>query len=143
MTAPTLQKCRQAAYFKDCFHRKEHDNDRSTQHQSALIKWSQLPQIRERYPELKLLHHIPNGGKRDPIEAKHLKAQGVKPGVPDLCLPVARGNFHGLYIEMKTETGRPSDNQKWWIKELNDQKYKAVICHGWEEAKKCLTDYLS
>ena len=71
------------------------------QHQSALIKWSQLPQIRARYPELKLLHHIPNGGRRDPIEAKHLKAQGVKPGVPDLCLPVARGNFHGLYIEMK------------------------------------------
>lgn len=113
------------------------------QHQSALIKWSQLPQIRARYPELKLLHHIPNGGRRDPIEAKHLKAQGVKPGVPDLCLPVARGTYHGLYIEMKTETGRPSDNQKWWIKELNDQKYKAVICHGWEEAKKCLTDYLS
>ena len=113
------------------------------QHQAALIKWSQLPQVREKYPELKLLHHIPNGGKRDSIEAKHLKIQGVKSGVPDLCLPVARKNYHGLYIELKTETGRPSDNQKWWIEQLNGQRYKAVICHGWEEAKQCLINYLS
>ena len=113
------------------------------QHQALLMKWTQLPSIREQYPELKLLHHIPNGGKRDSIEAKHLKIQGVKSGVPDLCLPVARKNYHGLYIEMKTETGRPSDNQKWWIEQLNGQRYKAVICHGWEEAKQCLTDYLN
>lgn len=113
------------------------------QHQAKLIKWTQLPSIREQYPELKLLHHIPNGGKRDSIEAKHLKIQGVKSGVPDLCLPVARKNYHGLYIELKTETGRPSDNQKWWIEELNGQQYKAVICHGWEEARECLTDYLN
>ena len=113
------------------------------QHQALLMKWTQLPSIREQYPELKLLHHIPNGGKRDSIEAKHLKIQGVKSGVPDLCLPVARKNYHGLYIEMKTETGRPSDNQKWWIEQLNGQRYKAVICHGWEEAKQCLINYLS
>ena len=75
------------------------------QHQALLIKWTQLPSIREQYPELKLLHHIPNGGKRDSIEAKHLKIQGVKSGVPDLCLPVARKNYHALYIELKTETG--------------------------------------
>lgn len=113
------------------------------QHQSTLIKWSQSPAVRQRYPELRLLHHIPNGGKRDPIEAKHLKWQGVKSGVPDLCLPVARHGFHGLYIELKTPTGTPSDNQKWWLTQLHDQHYKAVICHGWEEAKQCLTDYLN
>jgi hypothetical protein len=118
-------------------------NMTEAQHQALLIKWTQLPSIREQYPELKLLHHIPNGGKRDSIEAKHLKIQGVKSGVPDLCLPVARKNYHGLYIELKTETGRPSDNQKWWIEQLNGQRYKAVICHGWEEAKQCLTDYLN
>ncbi len=112
------------------------------QHQAALIRWSQQPHIRQKYPGLKLLHHIPNGGRRDPIEARHLKEQGVKSGVSDLCLPVARGDYHGLYIEMKTETGRVSENQKWWIKELNHQKYYAVVCYGWKEAVKCLTDYL-
>ena len=113
------------------------------QHQEALIRWSQLPQVRKRYPELKLLHHIPNGGRRDPIEARHLKAQGVKSGVPDLCLPVARRDYHGLYIEMKTETGRSSENQRWWLRELTEQQYLAVVCYGWEEAKQCLIDYLS
>ena len=71
------------------------------QHQAYVIKWSQQPSIRRQWPELALLHHIPNGGTRDAVEAKHLKQQGVKSGVPDLCLPVPRGQYHGLYIEMK------------------------------------------
>lgn len=56
------------------------------QHQAYVIKWSQQPSIRRQWPELALLHHIPNGGTRDAVEAKHLKQQGVKSGVPDLCL---------------------------------------------------------
>lgn len=78
------------------------------QHQAAVIKWTQQPAIRSQWPELALLHHIPNGGTRDPVEAKHLKQQGVKNGVPDLCLPVPRGRYHGLYIEMKRRTGLPA-----------------------------------
>ena len=51
------------------------------QHQANVIKWSQQPSIRRQWPELALLHHIPNGGTRDAVEAKHLKQQGVKSGV--------------------------------------------------------------
>ena len=47
------------------------------QHQVYVIKWSQQPSIRRQWPELALLHHIPNGGTRDAVEAKHLKQQGV------------------------------------------------------------------
>ena len=68
------------------------------QHQANVIKWSQQPSIRRQWPELALLHHIPNGGTRDAVEAKHLKQQGVKSGVPDLCLPVPRGQYHGAEI---------------------------------------------
>ena len=57
------------------------------QHQAHVIKWSQQPHIRAQWPELALLFHIPNGGTRDAVEGKHLKQQGVKQGVPDLCLP--------------------------------------------------------
>ena len=57
------------------------------------------------YPEVVLLFHIPNGGRRDTAEAANLKKQGVKPGVPDLFLPVARGGYHGLFIEMKRRDG--------------------------------------
>lgn len=112
------------------------------QHQATLIKWTQQPTIRQAFPELALLHHIPNGGSRNPIEAKHLKQQGVKSGVPDLHLPVSRKGFNGLYIELKTEKGRPSENQKWWIDSLKKQGNYACVCHGWEEAKDCLLWYL-
>ena len=55
------------------------------QHQQCVLKWSQQPHIRAQWPELSLLFHIPNGGTRDAVEGRHLKQQGVKPGVPDLC----------------------------------------------------------
>lgn len=113
------------------------------QHQANVIKWSRQPEIRSKWPELALLHHIPNGGTRDAIEGRHLKQAGVKQGVPDLCLPVARGRYHGLYIEMKTETGRTSDAQKWWGEQLLKQGYMWEICHGWESAVRVLEWYLS
>lgn len=113
------------------------------QHQANVIKWSQQPSIRSRWPELALLHHIPNGGRRDAVEARHLKEQGVKPGVPDLHLPVARGSYHSLYIEMKTEKGRTSDVQEWWIEFLTAQGNFIEVCHGWESAVRVLEWYLS
>lgn len=112
------------------------------QHQAAVFKWSRQPEIRHQWPELALLHHIPNGGSRDPIEAKHLKQQGVKSGAPDLCLPVSRGGYHGLYIEMKTETGHTSDEQDWWGEHLIAQGYCWKVCHGWQSAVAALSWYM-
>lgn len=95
------------------------------------------------YPELDLLYHVPNGGSRNHIEAARLKAQGVKAGVPDLVLPVARGKHHGLYIELKRQKGgRLSDDQKKWLDELTEQGYLAVRCDGSEAAIKTIEDYL-
>lgn len=50
-------------------------------------------------------YHIPNGGLRSKREAARMKGQGVRPGVPDLCIPVARRGYHSLYIEMKAAEG--------------------------------------
>ena len=80
------------------------DPKTEAQHQANVVNWSILHT--HEHPELALLFHIPNGGTRDAIEGRHLKQQGVKRGVPDLCLPVARGGYHSLYIELKTATGR-------------------------------------
>ena len=112
-------------------------------HQASGIKWTQQPAIRRQWPELALLHHIPNGGTRDPIEAKHLKQQGGKSGVPDLFLPVPRGRYHGLYIEMKTETGHTSREQEWWGEKLRTQGYMWEVCHGWQSAVSVLEWYMS
>lgn len=110
-------------------------------HQERLMLWAAVHE--SEFPELKLLHHIPNGGKRNEKEAAHLKRQGVKAGVPDLCLPVARGNYHGLYIELKIDGNKPTEKQREFIDELNKQNYKAVVCYGWETAQQTIENYLS
>lgn len=113
------------------------------QHQAAVILWSEQQSVREKWPCLALLHHIPNGGSRDPIEGKHLKQQGVKRGVPDLHLPVARGEYHSLYIEMKTPDGTTSPDQDWWLEALREQGNYATDAHGWQSAVRALEWYLS
>ncbi len=108
--------------------------------QEALFDWADL--MRGRHPELDMLYHIPNGGSRNKIEAANLKRQGVKPGVPDLCLPVPSGKFHGLYIELKAGKNRPSGLQKDWIADLRRQGYAAEVCVGWMEAAELIEKYL-
>ena len=111
------------------------------QEQTALFQWAAM--MEGRIPELRLMHHCPNGGSRNAIEAHNLRLQGVKPGIPDIFLPVARGGFHGLYIEMKRRTGgRVSVEQKKMLLALQGQGYKAEACRGWEEAKDTICEYL-
>lgn len=106
------------------------------------MKWAMQPSIRDRWPELALLHHIKNETTGGAAEVAADKAMGVKKGVPDLCLPVARGGFHGLYIEMKTPSGKASEAQRWWVTRLTEQGYRAVVCHGYDAAVAELCWYL-
>ena len=109
--------------------------------QAALFCWAQ--QNLNSYPELKYLFAIPNGGMRDKITAAKLKAEGVKLGVPDMCLPVSRSIYHGLFIELKKlKGGVLSKEQEHWINWLNEQGYYAMVCRGWEEAREILIWYL-
>ena len=71
--------------------------------------------------ELWELFHVPNGGFRNAKEAVGLYAQGVRAGYPDLALDVARGGYIGLRIEMKVKGGRESDDQKKWLRNLNQR----------------------
>lgn len=88
--------------------------------------------------------HIPNGGYRNKAEAAHLKAQGVRPGVPDLCVPVARYGYHGLYIEMKAKkNGRVSAYQQRWLALLRENGYCAYVCNGTDAAIRLLDQYMT
>lgn len=96
-----------------------------------------------KYPELELLYHVPNGGKRDAVIGAKLKAEGVKAGVPDLVLPVARAGYHGLYIELKRQHGgRLSGAQRDWCRNLTRQGYCVLVCRGANEALNMLVKYL-
>ena len=100
--------------------------------QMAVVKWAEL--MSHKHPCLKWLYHTPNGGSRNIAEAANLKRMGVKAGVPDLCIPYPSKGYHGLYVEMKTDKGRLSAAQRDYIDFLTEQGYKAVVCHGAEEA---------
>jgi len=93
--------------------------------QKACITWATLNQGQR--PALKWLHAIPNGGARHFKVAAKLKAEGVKPGVPDLFLPVARGGFHGLYIELKIGKNNPSLHQLDWLDHLAVEGYSVHV----------------
>ncbi len=108
--------------------------------QQALFRWAEF--FENYHPELKLMYHVPNEGLRTKANGARLKAEGMKAGVPDICLPCARGGFHGLYIEMKAGNGKPTHKQQQWIADLNAEGYYAVICYGWEAAQKVIVMYL-
>lgn len=120
--------------------KRKPSSDREHQEQKALFKWAKMRE--KRVPELALLYAIPNAGKRSKAVAGRMKAEGLKAGVPDMCLPVARGRFHGLYIELKAPGGKPTDSQSKWIKDLTAQGYYVCICFGWEYAKTVIEAYL-
>lgn len=111
------------------------------QEQEALFRWAAYERMT--HPELSLLYHIPNGGARDARTGARLKAQGVRPGVPDICLPVPMGGFGALYIELKVRSGgRVEEVQREWIRCLRAAGNRAEICRGWDEARETILEYL-
>ena len=109
-------------------------------HQVSLFMW--LASIRTQYPETRWVYAIPNGGERNPIVAGRLKAEGVKSGVSDLCLPFAKRGYHGFYIEMKKPGGKETPQQVEFGKFLTEQKYLYTMCDSWEKARDAIQWYL-
>lgn len=107
--------------------------------QIAVIQWTQYNM--NRYPELKWLHHIPNGGSRNRLEAVKLKQMGVKAGVSDLCLPYPKGIYCGLYVEMKFGSNRQQDTQKEFLADMAAAGHFVATCYSAEEAISIITEY--
>ena len=109
-------------------------------HQKAIFCWAALNF--NKYPQLKFMYHIPNGGFRNVREAANLKAAGVRAGVPDIHLPAKCGQYGGLFIELKVKVGKTSPEQDIWLAYLNSNGYYATVCHGWQEAVSVIENYL-
>ena len=114
----------------------EHDE------QVQLITWARLNAWK--YPELKMLLAIPNGGHRHKSVAGKLRAEGVRAGVPDLFLPVPAGDYCGMWVEMKRrKRSTTSPEQKEWIAALLANHYHVIVAKGWEEARDGIEEYLA
>lgn len=116
--------------------------------QMEVIRWRDEVGI-HRWPELKWLHHIPNGGLlagRSKLEIMRAgakrKALGVVAGIPDLCLPVCNGQFSGLYIELKTLGGSVSDKQFEFSEFALSQGYEWLALRSAEAAVYEIESYM-
>jgi len=115
-----------------------------TEHKEQTLFYKWCLANSETYPDLNAIFAIPNGGNRDAITGRHLKDEGVRAGVPDMFLPVARGNWHGLFIEMKKRSGgRVSKEQLTWASVLNGLGYLTIIAKGFQEAREHVIKYYS
>lgn len=107
--------------------------------QIAVIGWANYAV--NRYPELRWLHHVPNGGSRNRLEAVKLKQMGVKAGVADLCLPFPKGIYCGLYVEMKFGDNRQQETQKEFLRDMAAAGHFVATCYSAEEAVKVIEEY--
>jgi hypothetical protein len=107
------------------------------QTQSAFFDWV----AHQRFPGVDLMHAIPNGGERHPAVAAKLKKEGVKPGVPDVSWPVARGGFIGLAIEFKHGDGNPTKEQRARITRMQIEGWLVAVCWDWHAAARLVTGY--
>ena len=98
--------------------------------------------FRLRYPKT-LIYATPNGGKRNIIVAKKLKAEGALSGVPDLHIATAKKGFHGLYIELKNgKAGKVSDNQQTIMEKLQSEGYRCEVCRSFDEFRNVVDNYM-
>ena len=108
--------------------------------QAAVFAWADAAEVE--HPELRMLYAVPNGGHRHPAVAAMMKAEGQRAGVPDMCLPVARGRWHSLYIELKVRPNKPTAEQVDWIERLRYYGNSAIVCYGAQEAINAIMAYL-
>ena len=102
------------------------------QEQVALVRWFEL-----QYPNV-LIFAVPNGGKRHVATAKKFKAEGVKAGIPDLCVP----KFN-LWIEMKRiKGGQLSQSQKDMIEHLKSINHTVIVGKGFVDAKNQIETFM-
>lgn len=108
--------------------------------QIALFELAAL--MENQYPELELMFHIANEGKRSVHTGAELKRAGLKKGVPDVMLPVARKKYNGLAIELKAGKNKPTEDQKKWLRGLAKEGWLCYVCWGYEAAATVLGDYM-
>lgn len=121
--------------------KKQRKNRPEFEAQKAVISWAR--KNAEKYPPLKFLAASLNGVKLTPVQYVMAKAAGMNAGFPDLELPASRRGYHGLYIEMKSDKGRLSKDQKEWQEYLKSEKYFYYVANSAEKAILVLRWYLA
>lgn len=106
--------------------------------QIAAMDW-----LRAQHPKLvDYTLHIGNERKSTYYAGYIMKRMGVLKGASDLFMAWPCGGYHGLFIEVKSKTGRPTPEQLDFIKRMNEVGYFAKLCYGAEEVISTMKEYL-
>ena len=129
-----------------CFSEKKNPSKKGKKHDKPEERmqiefFNQVPLFFRKLPS-KLLFAVPNGGSRNIIEAKNLKAQGVKAGVSDVVLLIPKKGYSSLCLEFKTLVGKQSDEQKAFEYQAERAGNKYVVVRSVKEALDILKWYL-
>ena len=112
---------------------------------SEHIEQTRLFQILElyegKYPILRWVFAIPNGGHRIKSVAVKMKSEGVRAGVWDIFVPVAVEGFSGLFIEMKFGKNKLTSKQKKFM-DMVGGAYQFSVCYDGIKAARVIGDYL-
>jgi len=124
-------------------------------HQCDFIKWCRLFKGPDcQYPDLDLIYATPNGAHVTEHQRRKLGREGMRKGVLDLCLPVPRGKFHGMYIEFKfigkrnkagniipSSVGTLTDEQIDFKSRVTRLGYHTIVAYTWHAAQDAVKEY--
>lgn len=111
------------------------------QEQSAVISWWALQHNNYGLPTFALFA-VPNGGARDAITGGRLKDEGVRRGALDLILAKPSDQFHGLFLEMKVGSNKPTPEQNEYIDYLRANGYAVSVHWSADSAISAIKEYL-
>ena len=114
--------------------------------QKDVVKWWKIACLGFRHNGTRLteshLIHIPNEGSRSVAYNACLKAEGLRPGTPDLFLAVPSAPFGGLWIELKATNGQVRSNQLSMLTMLSETGFACAVCRSLDEVRSVITSYL-
>ena len=105
-----------------------------TDEQITVVEWCEAMRIP--------VAHIPNEGKRSPVAGRIMKRMGLRKGFPDLFVPLPKGGFHGLFVEMKAKWGKTTKEQEEWLSLLNSNGYAVCVAVGANEGIEKIKRYV-
>jgi len=123
--------------------------------QKAVFDWAKLyrmPDHEDLEKNSKLsdyLFAIPNGAFlagnkiQRARQMARLKSQGLKPGVFDLMLNIARNCYYGLDMELKIVNNKLSSRQKEWRDRMDKAGRYTVICYDLDQVKEAIDEYIN
>lgn len=111
-------------------------------HQCALFEWARNPAVQAQFPGIDLMSCSLNGVHMSVAQRSKAKASGMLVGEWDVRLPVARGGFVGLAIEMKAGKNRLTEEQIKYGARMQQERWQCAVCYRWDDARLIITNYL-